>query len=73
MEVVNNQINENDPPETNQTMERLISEGYSDEQAREFIAQAVCIEVWDTMRNQKEFDLQRYVRNLNSLPNEPKE
>jgi len=72
-EVVENQINDNDPPETRVTLERLISEGISEEDAKIYIAQAVSLEVWDIMKNRKEFDMKRYVRNLRNLPSEPSE
>ena len=51
MEVVENQIRDNDPPETRQTLERLIVEGITDEDARLYIGQAVCVEIWDIMSN----------------------
>ena len=71
MEVVENQINDNDPPEARETLERLMSEGISKEDAKIYIAQAVCVEIWDTMKNRREFDRERYVRNLRNLPDEP--
>ncbi len=73
LEVVDNQINANTPPETKQTLDRLIAQGISPEDARIYIAQAVCIEVWNILRHKKEFNLQRYLGNLKLLPNEPKE
>jgi hypothetical protein len=73
MEVVDNQIRDNNPPETRETLDRLISQGISKEDARIYIGQAVCVEVWDIMRNQKEFNRERFVRNLKNLPEEPKE
>ena len=73
MEVVDNQIRDDNPPETHETLERLMSEGKSEEDARIYIGQAVCVEVWDIMRNKKEFNMERFVRNLKALPAEPKE
>ena len=73
MEVVDNQIANNDPPETRKTLQRLTLQGMSEEDARLYIGQAVCIEVWDIMRNKREFNLERFVRNLENLPEEPKE
>lgn len=73
MEVVDNQIAGNDPPETLEAMNRLTSEGISKQDAKNYIAQAVCVEVWDILKNQKEFNRDRYVRNLKNLPEEPKE
>lgn len=73
MEIVENQIRDGDPPETRQTMERLKSQGISDADARIYIGQAICLELWDTMRNKKEFNMERFVRNLKALPAEPEE
>ena len=49
-EVMDNQINANDPPETALTLERLVSEGYSDFQAKQLIGQTVVIEVIEPSR-----------------------
>ena len=73
MEVVDNQIANNDPPETRQTLDRLISQGISNQDARIYIGQAVCLEVWDIMKNKREFNRERFTRNLKNLPDEPKE
>lgn len=73
MEVVDNQLRDNDPPETRETLNRLISQGTSEQDAKIYIAQAVCVEVWDIMRNKKEFDQDRFIRNLRNLPDEPTE
>ena len=72
MEVVDNQLANNDPPETRETLERLMLQGISEEDARLYIAQAICVEAWDIMKNKKEFDRERFVRNLKNLPEEPK-
>ena len=73
LEVVENQLRDNDPPETRETYDRLVSEGISQENAKICIAQAVCVEVWDTLKNQRPFNLKRYVKNLKRLPKEPRE
>ena len=73
LEVVDNQLNANDPPETRQTLDRLIAQGISREDAMNYIAQAVCIEVFDVLKHNKTFDQARYVKNLLRLPKEPKE
>lgn len=73
MDVVDNQIRNDDPPETRQTFNRLISQGISEEDAKIYIGQAVCVEIWDIMRNRKEFSKERFVRNLKRLPEEPTE
>ena len=73
MEIVENQIRDNDPPETRQTLNRLIAQGISPENARLYIGQAVCVEVWDTLTNQRMFNEERFLRNLKNLPEEPEE
>jgi hypothetical protein len=73
IEVVENQIRDGEPTETRATLERLMSQGLSDDDARVYIGQAVCVEVWDVMRNKKEFNMERFVRNLKNLPDEPQE
>jgi hypothetical protein len=73
LEVVQNQIDADDPPETAKTLLRLKDQGFSEEDAMKYIGQAVCVEIWDSLHNQNEFNLQRYIRNLHRLPEEPKE
>jgi hypothetical protein len=72
-EVIDNQINANDPPETALTLERLMNEGYSDSEAKQLMGQAVVIEVIDVLKNKKPYSEQRYIKNLRNLPNEPLE
>ena len=72
-EVIENQINANDPPETLLTLERLVDDGYTDFQAKQFIGQAVVIEVIDALKNKKPYNEERYVKNLRNLPKEPEE
>ncbi len=73
MEVVENQIRDGHPPETRETLERLKSEGIAEEDARLYIGQAICVEVWDIIKNKKKFNRVRFVSNLKALPAEPKE
>lgn len=73
LEAVDNQLRDNDPPETRLTLDRLQKEGISEEDARIYIGQALTVEIWDTMRNEKAFNPERYKRNLKNLPSEPRE
>jgi predicted nucleic-acid-binding protein len=73
LEVVDNQLKANDPPETRQTLDRLIAQGISREEAKKYISQAVCIEVFNVLKHNATFDQARYVRNLQRLPKEPQE
>lgn len=71
IDVVENQLATNDPPETRRTLERLVSEGTSEEDAKTLIAQAVCVEVFEILRHGTEFNQERYFKNLAALPQEP--
>ena len=73
LEIVDNQLRANDPAETRQTLERLVSQGISEEDAKIYIAQAVCVEVYHTLKHKTPFNQERYVKNLERLPEEPTE
>lgn len=71
LEVVDNQLNANDPPETRKTFERLTSEGYSEDEAKRLIACVVTSEMFDVLKKQEPFNLERFVKALNALPKIP--
>ena len=71
LEVVDNQLRSNDPPETRQTFDRLISEGYSNKEVKELIGHAVASEIFVVLKNQEPFNLVRFVDALNKLPKLP--
>jgi len=71
VEVVENQLNENDPPETKQTLERLIGLGESRENAIRFIASALCVEIYEALKNKTPYNKKRYLKNLKALPELP--
>lgn len=71
LEVVAKQVQENDPPETKQTYDRLIHEGHSDEEAKRLIGSVVAIEVFGILKNQEVFNLSSFVQALNKLPELP--
>ncbi|WP_419660101.1 conserved uncharacterized protein, DUF1841 [Desulfosarcina variabilis str. Montpellier] len=71
LEIVENQLEADDPPETRKTLDRLMSEGYSEEDAMELIACVVTSEIFDVMKNQKPYDHIRFVKALNDLPKIP--
>ena len=72
-EVVDNQMAAGEPPETKETFERLLGEGFSKEDAKKLIGQAVCVEIYCIGKNKEEFKIDRYRRNLQNLPREPEE
>ncbi len=72
-EVVENQLRDNDPSETRDTLERLVDDGYSRSEAKQMIASVVAVEMFDIMKNGQAFDLNRFVERLRRLPEPPYE
>ena len=70
LEVVNNQLRDDDPPETKETLDRLVAGGLSEEDAKILIAQALCVETFSMLKRHEEFNRERFVRNLKQLPEE---
>ena len=64
MEVVDNQIRDEDPPETKATYDRLISQGHSDDDARRLIGAVVAIEIGEVLSTGKPFNRRRFVKAL---------
>ncbi len=71
LEVVDNQLRDNTPPETRKTLNRLMKEGWSKSDARMLIAQCVSVEIFNVMKYNQPFDEARYKANLAKLPEEP--
>jgi hypothetical protein len=70
-EAVENQIRKNDPPETKETLDRLIQSGQSREEALRLIAGVLANEMFEVMKSKRQYDNARYVANLARLPNLP--
>jgi len=62
---------DNNPPETNQTYNRLVNLGLSQFETRQLIGQCIAIELAELLKNKSGFNVSRYIRNLQNLPNEP--
>ena len=71
IETVENQLRDNNPPETRLTLQRLESEGVSTEDAKKFIGCAISTEIFNIGKNKEEFNLERFVKNLQKLPTLP--
>jgi hypothetical protein len=71
LEVVDYQITANDPPATKQTLDRLLSEGLSEVEAKELIGAVVVSEAFEVLQAQEAFDEKRFVEALNKLPEIP--
>lgn len=73
IEAVENQLKENNPPQAQKALNRLIAQGESRDNAIRHIASALMIEVFDVVTNGSQYNEARYIRNLNRLPQEPSE
>ena len=71
MEVVENQLRSDDPPQTKQTFKRLIEAGHSEKKAKRLIGCVVSAEIFDVLKKQEPFNLDRFVKGLNKLPAMP--
>jgi len=74
LHMVNEQIENNDPPEAKQAFHRLVSEGYSEEEAKVLIAQCLVIVFFDVVKSGKPAeDSTIYLKSLKKLPKLPNE
>jgi len=67
--IAENQLNQNNPPEARLTLNRLMSENPDcdyDEAVRR-IAVVLSEEMYEMMKNQRNFDLKRFIKKLNEL------
>ena len=72
-EVIDNQINANNPAETAVTLKRLMDQGCSEFEAKQYIGQALAVELFYAMKHKVPFNETRYINNLRNLPREPSE
>jgi len=71
LEVINNQIRDNDPPETKQTLDRLQKEGLPKEEALKQIGYVVASEVFTVLKENRNYDDAKYIAAMNALPKLP--
>ena len=70
-QVIKNQLDANDPPETKIIYDRLISLGYNEFETNQLIGQCIAVEIFDVLKHKKPYNKNRYIKNLNQLPKEP--
>jgi hypothetical protein len=71
MEAIENQLLTNNPPEAKQTYKRLVAEGYDAGAAKRLVAVVLVDEIFRVVKEEKEYDNDRYVANLKLLPKTP--
>jgi hypothetical protein len=70
-EAIENQVRDNNPPITRETLDRLIAEGFSKHEAMKMIGFALANEISEIMNNKQLFNEERYSQNLGNLPDLP--
>lgn len=73
LEAVENQITNDNPPETRLTYERLLREGISEDDAKVLIGSVVAVEIFEVVNRREPFNQERFVKALNRLPELPEE
>lgn len=68
MEIVVNQLETGDPPETRATLDRLMAAGNSEGEAMQLIAAVARNEMQAMLAGSREFDNARYAKLLAKLP-----
>lgn len=68
---VETQVRDGEPPETGQTLERLMREGYSREDAIYLIGSVLAKETFAIINEGREYDHAGFVAALAALPGEP--
>lgn len=71
MEIVDHQLRDNDPPETKQTLERLMVAGYPESESCKMIACVVLTEIYDVLKYKRDFDRAAFIAALHRLPTLP--
>lgn len=70
-QIIDKQIRRNDPPETAHTYHRLLKDSFTDIEARRLISMAVQVELFRLINFGEAFNQQRYLENLQGLPDLP--
>jgi hypothetical protein len=73
LEVIHAQIRENDPPETKQALKRLLEQAFSEEEAIKLIGYVVVSEVFNVLKENRQYDKEKYISALNDLPRLPQQ
>jgi hypothetical protein len=67
-EAINNQIRNNNPPETKQTYDRLMKKIKNHDEVMKYIGVVMMAEILDILKSRKPFNKKRYIGRLNKLP-----
>ena len=70
-EVIHNQLRDRTPPETQQTLSRLMKAGIPEDEAMKLIGSVVLSEIFDVLKENRPFDEKKYIKALKALPKLP--
>jgi len=71
LEVIKTQIRDNDPPETKEALIRLQDRGFSEQEALKLIGYVVASEVFSVLKENREYNQEKYISALKNLPRLP--
>ncbi len=71
LEVVEKQLNSGKPVQTRETLERLMAQGFSEEDVRHLIGSAIVVEMRAVVSEGRTFQEERFVSLLHDLPRLP--
>lgn len=67
LEVVDNQLRDNNPPETGMAYQKLLDAGYSRREAKEKIGAVVLSEIYDVLKEKQPYNEERYTQALEEM------
>lgn len=70
IEAIDKQLQNDEPPETRETFDRLKKLGYDDIDAKKLIASALIVEIFDILKHNKTFNRERFLKNIGKLPDQ---
>ncbi|MDA8165845.1 MAG: hypothetical protein M0017_12540 [Desulfobacteraceae bacterium] len=71
LQVVEKQLQDNDPPATREAFVRLRGEGFPENEAKKLIGYVVASEVFGVLREGRRYDEQAFAAKLKALPRLP--
>lgn len=66
-EIVDNQLRDNDPPEARETLDRLMAQGDSEEEAKRKIGTVLVTHIYNIMANNADYDNEIYRSELKEI------
>lgn len=67
MDVIEKQIESNNPKATKETFNRLVEKGYDEATAKEIIAAVVVEDIYGMLKNKQVFDENKFTKKLSKL------